>query len=61
MSNNPHVFIIGAGFGGLGVAEELAHVPVAVTMIDRQTTTRSSHCFTHSLQALANKKQSTSP
>jgi len=35
MSNNPHVVIVGAGFGGLGVAEELAHVPVAVTLIDR--------------------------
>jgi len=29
------VVIVGAGFGGLGVAEELAHVPVAVTLIDR--------------------------
>ena len=36
MSNNPHVMIVGAGFGGLGgVAEQLAHVPVAVTLIDR--------------------------
>ena len=35
MSNNPHVVIVGAGFGGLGVAEELAHVPVDVTLIDR--------------------------
>src|SRR5712692_2410699 len=35
MSNNPHVLIVGAGFGGLGVAEELAHVPVDVTLIDR--------------------------
>lgn len=35
MSNNPHVVIVGAGFGGLGVAEELAHVPVNVTLIDR--------------------------
>jgi NADH dehydrogenase len=35
MSSNPHVVIVGAGFGGLGVAEELAHVPVDVTLIDR--------------------------
>src|SRR5712671_2564881 len=35
MSNNPHVVIVGAGFGGLGVAEELAHVPVDVTLLDR--------------------------
>jgi NADH dehydrogenase len=35
MSSKPHVAIVGAGFGGLGVAEELAHVPVEVTLIDR--------------------------
>ena len=35
MSNNPHVVIVGAGFGGLGVAEHLAHLPVDVTLIDR--------------------------
>ena len=35
MSNKPHVVIVGAGFGGLGVAEQLAHVPVDVTLIDR--------------------------
>ena len=35
MSDAPHVAIVGAGFGGLGVAEELAHVPVEVTLIDR--------------------------
>src|SRR5260370_17319621 len=35
MSAVPRVVIVGAGFGGLGVAEELAHVPVAVTLIDR--------------------------
>ena len=35
MSSKPHVVIIGAGFGGLGVAEQLAHLPVAVTLIDR--------------------------
>src|ERR1043166_6340823 len=31
----PHVVIVGAGFGGLGVAEQLTHVPVHVTLIDR--------------------------
>lgn len=35
MQNRPHVVIVGAGFGGLGVAEQLAHVPVRVTLIDR--------------------------
>jgi NADH dehydrogenase len=35
MNKYPHVVIVGAGFGGLGVAEQLAHVPVQVTLIDR--------------------------
>ena len=35
MSKYPQVVIVGAGFGGLGVAEQLAHVPVQVTLIDR--------------------------
>src|SRR5215831_4231007 len=35
MSKYPHVVIVGAGFGGLGVAEQLVHVPVHVTLIDR--------------------------
>ena len=35
MSNTLHVVIVGAGFGGLGVAEQLAHVPVEVTLIDK--------------------------
>src|SRR5499426_1798948 len=35
MSNKPQVAIVGAGFGGLGVAEQLAHVPVDITLIDR--------------------------
>jgi NADH dehydrogenase len=35
MSNRRHVAIVGAGFGGLGVAEQLGHVPVEVTLIDR--------------------------
>src|SRR5215470_9017257 len=35
MSTTPHVAIVGAGFGGLGVAEQLDHVPVEVTLIDQ--------------------------
>ena len=35
MSKTLHVVIVGAGFGGLGVAEQLAHVPVEVTLIDQ--------------------------
>ena len=35
MSQYPHVVIVGAGFGGLGVAEQLTHVPVKVSLIDR--------------------------
>ncbi len=35
MSKTPHVVIVGAGFGGLEVAEHLAHVAVKVTLIDR--------------------------
>jgi NADH dehydrogenase len=35
MSSTRHVVIVGAGFGGLGVAEQLGHVPVEVTLIDR--------------------------
>src|ERR1700754_3447088 len=35
MSSTRHVAIVGAGFGGLEVAEQLDHVPVEVTLIDR--------------------------
>jgi NADH:ubiquinone reductase (H+-translocating) len=35
MGDRPHIAIVGAGFGGLGVAEQLGHVPVEVTLIDR--------------------------
>lgn len=35
MNKLPHVVIVGAGFGGLAVAEQLAHVPVRITLIDR--------------------------
>src|SRR5947208_13988949 len=37
MSSTRHVAIVGSGFGGLGVAEQLGHVPVEVTLIDRHT------------------------
>ena len=37
MERRPHVVIIGAGFGGLTAARELAGAPVAVTLIDRRT------------------------
>jgi len=32
---DPHVVIIGGGFGGLSAARELKHAPVRVTLIDR--------------------------
>jgi NADH:ubiquinone reductase (H+-translocating) len=32
----PHVVIIGAGFGGLNAAKQLAKAPVRITLIDRQ-------------------------
>jgi len=35
MSKTRHVAIVGAGFGGLGVAEQLDHIPVEVTLIDQ--------------------------
>jgi NADH:quinone reductase (non-electrogenic) len=31
----PHVVIVGAGFGGLEIAQKLAHAPVQITLIDR--------------------------
>src|SRR5258707_6994126 len=38
MSNDkkPRIVIIGAGFGGLNSARQLAHYPVQVTIIDRK-------------------------
>ena len=39
MGIRPHVVIVGAGFGGLAAARGLAHVPVDVTLIDRQNFT----------------------
>lgn len=32
----PHVVIVGAGFGGIACARALEHVPVSVTLVDRQ-------------------------
>jgi NADH dehydrogenase len=37
----PHVVIIGAGFGGLEAAKTLGRAPVAITLLDRQ----NYHCF----------------
>jgi len=36
-SQNPRVVIAGAGFGGLSAARTLAHSPVDVTVVDRNT------------------------
>lgn len=41
MSDQPHVVIIGGGFGGLNAARALAREPVRVTLIDR----RNHHLF----------------
>jgi NADH:ubiquinone reductase (H+-translocating) len=45
----PHVVIIGAGFGGLAVARELGGAPVRVTVIDR----RNYHLFVPLLYQVA--------
>src|SRR6266567_3734578 len=34
-ASQPHVVIVGAGFGGLEAAKALRHAPVQVTVIDR--------------------------
>jgi NADH dehydrogenase len=39
--NEPHVVIVGAGFGGLYVTKNLRHAPVRITVIDR----RNFHLF----------------
>ncbi len=36
MAQKPHVVVVGAGFGGLNAARELARRPVRVTLIDRK-------------------------
>jgi NADH:ubiquinone reductase (H+-translocating) len=41
MSDRHHVVVVGAGFGGLSAARELAGAPVEVTLIDR----RNHHLF----------------
>jgi NADH:ubiquinone reductase (H+-translocating) len=45
----PHVVIVGAGFGGLAVARELGGAPVQVTVIDR----RNYHLFVPLLYQVA--------
>ena len=39
--SEPHVVVVGAGFGGLTAARELARAPVQVTVVDR----RNHHLF----------------
>ena len=41
MMSEPHVVIVGAGFGGLNAARALRHAPVRVTIVDR----RNHHLF----------------
>jgi len=41
ISGQPHVLIVGAGFGGLYAAKALKHAPVRITVIDR----RNHHLF----------------
>ena len=35
LEQQPHVVIVGAGFGGLRVARRLARLPVRITLLDR--------------------------
>ncbi|MCX6047307.1 MAG: FAD-dependent oxidoreductase [Chloroflexi bacterium] len=35
MSNQPHIIVIGGGFGGLNVVKALQDAPVQITLIDR--------------------------
>jgi hypothetical protein len=57
MSNNPHVVMSERDFGGLGVAEQLATSLLNAKDVAAPVRTTPHH----SLQALANKKHSTSP
>ena len=34
-TGQPHVVIVGSGFGGLATAKALKHAPVQVTLVDR--------------------------
>ena len=47
--DEPHIVIVGAGFGGLAAAQELAEAPVRVTIIDR----RNYHLFVPLLYQVA--------
>src|SRR5215469_10991397 len=40
-NKQPHIVVIGGGFGGLKAAESLAHLPVQITLVDR----RNHHTF----------------
>ena len=44
----PHVVIVGGGFGGLAAAKALARAPVHVTVVDRHNHHSSSRCSTRS-------------
>lgn len=55
-NNHHHVVIVGAGFGGLEVANQLAGTGVAVTIIDR----RNHHLFQPLLYQVAGASLSTS-
>jgi NADH dehydrogenase len=52
----PHVVIVGAGFGGLEAARELANMPVSITVIDR----RNHHLFQPLLYQVATASLATS-
>jgi len=51
-SKFPLVVIVGASFGGLEVAKNLANKPVEVLMLINIITMYSSHCCTKWLQAV---------
>lgn len=55
-SNRHHVVIVGAGFGGIQVANQLAGTDVDVTIIDR----RNHHLFQPLLYQVAGASLSTS-
>ena len=45
----PHVVVVGGGFGGMSVVSALAHTPVRITLVDR----RNHHLFQPLLYAVA--------